>query len=210
MSVVTPTIPAPMVAARGRPSGGLAGWAVEWKLDGYRCQVLTGPHPQVRTRRGRNITDRVPELEALSRVGPEMILDGELITGAGRPTDFYALAGAVASRRSTGVTFVAFDLLWLDGCSLLEHPYDDRRTLLERLGVLADGALHVVPAFPGPEIDHVLAGCRELQLEGVVAKRRTSRYRPGPKRSTAWTKVKNEEWSRLHASRRLPHHVQVA
>ena len=106
-------IPAPMLAASGRPVGSLVGWTAEFKADGFRCQVAVSSARRVaRTRGGHDIADRLPELEVLSHVGVDMILDGEAIVGAGRPADFQGLAGAVASRRRdrTWTSFVAFDL----------------------------------------------------------------------------------------------------
>jgi bifunctional non-homologous end joining protein LigD len=86
------------------------------------------------------------------------------------------------------VTYVIFDLLWLDGHSLLERPYHERRSALE--GLELNGEHWRVPAAVVGHGAEVLAASREQQLEGVVAKRRDSRYEPG-RRSGVWTKVRN-------------------
>ena len=80
----------------------------------------------IRTRGGHDIADQLPELEALSHLGVDVILDGELVAGAGRPADFYAVIGSVSSRRRdrTQLNFLAFDLLWLDGSWLVDDPHD--------------------------------------------------------------------------------------
>jgi bifunctional non-homologous end joining protein LigD len=112
--------------------------------------------------------------------------DGELIAGAGRPAEFYELAGAMAARRrDRPVCFVAFDVLRLNGTSLLNVPQQERRQLLQQLAALTDDALPVVPSYPGGDLDDVLAGCEELALEGVVIKRHDARYLPG-RRSNGW------------------------
>jgi bifunctional non-homologous end joining protein LigD len=189
-------LPAPMLATSGRPNVGLDDWTVEVKLDGWRAIVgVSSEGYQVRTRRGRSIGDRLPELRALTAFGIDAVLDGELIAGAGRPAEFYELAGAMAaSRRDLPVCFVAFDVLRLDGTSLLNVPQQERRQLLQQLAALTDDTLPVVPSYPGGDLDDVLAGCEELALEGVVIKRHDARYLPG-RRSNGWRKAKAPSWS---------------
>lgn len=105
-------IPQPMLASHGRPAGSLAGWTAELKADGFRCQVgILGDRRVVRTRGGHDVDDRVPELAALVDLGVDVVLDGELIAGAGRPADFYQVIGSVASTRRDRpqLGFLAFD-----------------------------------------------------------------------------------------------------
>lgn len=154
------------------------------------------------TRTGRDITAKVPELTALAELGVECVLDGELVAGAGLPVDFYPLAGLIsARRRGAPVTFVAFDVLRLNGRSLLDYDLASRREVLECLVRLSDGALTAVTGFSGPDVDDVLAGCEQLAMEGVVLKRLDSPYRPG-RRSQDWRKVKCRAWRADHAERR--------
>lgn len=121
----------PMLATSGRPSGSLEGWAVEPKADGWRAQVAVDADEwTVWTRTGRDITARVPELTVLGELGVECVLDGELVAGAELRSDFYPLAGLVlARRRSAPVSFVAFDILRLNGRSLVA---DDRQSPARR------------------------------------------------------------------------------
>lgn len=199
-----------MLAARGVPAGSLDGWAVEPKLDGWRVTVAVDPGlpggVAVRTRRGHRITDMVPGIEALADAGRSFVIDGELVAGAGRASDFYALLPRVRPRGHTGVSpvavsFWAFDLLWCDGDLLTDQPYAQRRTTLETLTL--DGPCGVVPRFPGSDVHHLLAVCADHDVEGVVLKRLTSRYRPG-ERSRHWRKVKAPGWAAVHAQRRHP------
>jgi bifunctional non-homologous end joining protein LigD len=90
--------------------------------------------------------------------------------------------------RDTPVTYVAFDLLYLDGHSAMALGYADRRELLEALEL--DGASWRTPAYHRGEGGALLEATRELGIEGVVAKRLDSTYEPG-RRSSAWLKVKN-------------------
>jgi ATP-dependent DNA ligase len=84
-----------MLADRGLPRGDLAGWAAEPKLDGWRATVVVDPGLPggvvVRTRRGHGITSAVPGIGALTEIGHCVVLDGELVAGAGTAGDFYGL-----------------------------------------------------------------------------------------------------------------------
>jgi bifunctional non-homologous end joining protein LigD len=96
--------------------------------------------------------------------------------------------------RQVPVTYLAFDLLRLDGRDLTRRPYAERRQLLAGLG-LAGPHWQVPPAFGLPEGQDVdpaelLAASRQLRMEGIVAKRLGSSYQAG-RRSDQWIKVKN-------------------
>jgi bifunctional non-homologous end joining protein LigD len=101
------------------------------------------------------------------------------------------LASDSAVRRrvkDTPVTYVIFDLLYLDGHSTLSLGYEQRRELLEALEL--EGAAWRAPAYHRGEGSALLAATRELGIEGVVAKRLDSSYEPG-RRNSAWLKIKN-------------------
>jgi bifunctional non-homologous end joining protein LigD len=85
---------------------------------------------------------------------------------------------------------VLFDLLHLNGHPLLEASYDQRRTLLDQLG-LSGPSFAVTPSFTDEAGADVLAAAVRIGMEGVVAKRRASPYRPG-RRSPDWIKVKHQ------------------
>jgi bifunctional non-homologous end joining protein LigD len=87
------------------------------------------------------------------------------------------------------VTYLAFDLLSLNGHALLDLPWTQRRGLLDELG-LQGPSWQTPPAFTAEAGEDVQAGSVRQGLEGVVAKRLASRYEPG-RRSPAWIKVKN-------------------
>ena len=121
------------------------------------------------------------------------MLDGEVVAfdGDGRPS-FGALQGRMANRagrrRGPGVTYLVFDLLWLDGRLLTGLPYTERRRLLEELEV-AGPAWQTVASFAGAG-SALLEATREQGLEGVVAKRLQSIYLPG-RRTRNWLKTKH-------------------
>ncbi|WP_104053516.1 MULTISPECIES: ATP-dependent DNA ligase [unclassified Arthrobacter] len=179
-------------------------WAFEMKWDGVRAVVDVTPEgTRLISRNGNDMTAAYPELQELGRHlnGERAVLDGEIvaINKAGRP-DFGLLQPRMhlTKRRDietaaarTPVHLMIFDLLWLDGNSLMELPYSQRREILESAVEPAgeDGHVQVPPALE-MSMDEAVEASRELGLEGVMAKRRTSTYSPG-RRSKSWIKLKN-------------------
>jgi bifunctional non-homologous end joining protein LigD len=164
-------------------------WAYEVKWDGFRALVRTGVEFRVRSRRGWNMTELVPELAAIPAKG---IFDGELVSfdSDGRP-DFPSVCDRVLNRNAAiPLTFIVFDVLELDGQLTMRLPYSRRRELLDSLGLLAED-WHVSPAFDDPLALWDVVVKREY--EGIIAKRLTTPYRPGGR---AWIKVKNREYWR--------------
>ena len=184
-----------------------AAWAFEPKLDGWRALVyIDQGRLTVRTRRGRAITEQVPELDGLpAHVGRSCVLDGELVAGSGLPTDFYRLGPRLARRgdhptNARRLTFVAFDLLWVDDGPTIALPYEERRRQLVDLQLSGPGWA-TVASLNDPVAD-VMDACSALSLEGLVAKRLDAPYRPGV-RSSAWLKLKTAEWVTVHAPKRI-------
>ncbi|MDD4868250.1 MAG: DNA polymerase ligase N-terminal domain-containing protein, partial [Mycobacterium sp.] len=182
---------APMLATHGSVSALKAGqWAFEGKWDGYRLLVEADHGTlRVRSRRGRDVTGEYPELRSLAAdlADRHVVLDGEAVVldKAGVPS-FHAMQNR---GRGAHVEFWAFDLLYLDGRSLLRARYDDRRKLLE---TLAGGGRLIVPELLAGDGAEALEHSRERNWEGVVAKRRDSTYQPG-RRSASW--VKDKHWN---------------
>jgi bifunctional non-homologous end joining protein LigD len=205
------------VAAQQPPTDEQA-WAFELKLDGARalCHAAGGV-ATIRSRSGRDLIQCLPELADLARVlAPvEVVLDGELIVTDpdGRPRFEHLqhrLRAASAPlvrhlRRERPVTYVIFDLLWHGDRPILALPYLDRRAILEQLH-LTGPAWHTIDSFIGAQDrtgQALLEASRAHGLEGIVAKRTGSPYRPG-RRSRAWLKVKNFTRERLWVGGWLP------
>ncbi len=186
------------VEAFGDPDG----WAFEMKWDGVRAVCyLAGGEVRMLSRRGYDATVTYPEVaEALGRLGVESaVLDGEVVAmdDHGRPS-FSRLqqrmgltkpGDVAAARRNVGVQLVLFDLMSLDGQSLLRQDYDTRRALLVELLGDQRGLIQVPQNFDGGP-DEVLQISKSLGLEGIVAKRRSSIYQAGSRGHT-WLKIKN-------------------
>ncbi|MCZ2826509.1 MULTISPECIES: non-homologous end-joining DNA ligase [unclassified Modestobacter] len=195
----------PMLAAIGElPAAGDLRWGYEFKWDGVRAlaHVRSG-RVRLRARSGNDVTASYPELGPLpdALAGHDAVVDGEVVAldARGRP-DFGLLQGRMhrtgpeVARLAAAapVSYLVFDLLALDGESLLGLPYTARRERLDALGLGSDRWV-TTPWFRGDTAgvgQQVQAASRENGLEGVVAKRLDSVYRPGG-RGPDWRKVKN-------------------
>jgi bifunctional non-homologous end joining protein LigD len=199
----------PMLARAGSLPRDAGRWGFEVKWDGIRALAyVRAGAVELRARTGRDVSSRYPELGSFT--GPDVILDGEVVAfdDRGRPSferlqTRMHLASAAAVRVRAAecpVTYVAFDLLELDGRSLLAEPYERRRALLA--GLELAGAWQA-PAHRVGEGEALLEATRDLGLEGVVAKRLDSPYEPG-RRSACWIKVKHARRARLLVGGWLP------
>ena len=192
----------PMLATPGDPRTGPptgAGWAPEIKWDGIRLLADardTGLH--LLTRSGRDIAQAFPELAGITAVTADLLLDGEAVAMVGgRPSFGHVVdrvhtssaAAAAQLAASRPATYIAFDLLRVDGMSLTGLPWSARRSALEDL-------LHDVPGvLVSPVYDdgaQLLAATADQGLEGVVSKRRGAAYLEGG-RSTDWLKFPHRD-----------------
>jgi bifunctional non-homologous end joining protein LigD len=191
----------PMLAKLAPLPADDSGWAVEVKWDGVRAIAYCRPgRLELQTRNLNVVTDSYPEVRRLSRqIGArDTVLDGELVAfdEQGRPSferlqqRIHQTSDAIVRRRmkSHPVTYVIFDLLFLDGRDLKDEPYTVRRELLEGLGL--EGESWQTPGHSVGHAKELLAAAAERELEGIVLKRLDSRYAPG-KRTGSWLKVKN-------------------
>ncbi len=191
-----------MLAVAGELPADDAPWAYEMKWDGIRAIAhVAGAAVRLVGRTGRDLTASYPELRGLAApIGArQVVLDGEVVAfGGGAWPSFEALqqrmnvssaAGVRQLAAEIPVTYLAFDLLAVDGEWLLGQPYERRRARLDELGL--EGAhWQTPPAFIGVGGADVRAVSRQHRLEGIMAKRLASRYEPG-KRSAGWRKIKN-------------------
>jgi bifunctional non-homologous end joining protein LigD len=195
---------APMLASPGRLPGAEEGWAFEVKWDGVRALLYWhSGHPgrvRIESRNCKEIDARYPELHALGRqLGKhDAVLDGEIVAFDERGLPSFerlqkrmhltSKSAIARAARELPVTYAIFDLLYLDGRPTIELPYHQRRELLERLRL--KGAAWQVPVQRVGGGAELLAATAEQGLEGVIAKRLDSPYRPG-ERSEEWVKIKN-------------------
>jgi len=182
--------------------GDESGWAFEMKWDGVRAVAyLAAGRVKLLSRKGRDdtkayfdVADELPKINAKTA-----ILDGEVVVtdAAGRP-NFGLLQHRInltkpADIERTAKTYPAqlmlFDILELNGQSLIKKTYQERREILENLIPPEPGSrIQVPPIFEG-DLRAALETADQLRLEGVVAKRRNSIYQPG-RRTHIWLKIK--------------------
>jgi len=179
---------APMLATAGSVARLTAAqWAFEGKFDGFRLMVEADHgRLRLRSRSGRDVTGEYPQLRPLAEELAEhhVVLDGEVVAldDRGVPS-FHEIQNRARSGR---IQFWAFDILHLDGRSLLRARYRDRRRILETLS--AETCLTVPPLIDG-DGHEALEFSRKHRWEGVVAKKWESTYQPG-RRSASWVKDK--------------------
>lgn len=192
----------PMLAKPGKLPEEDDDYGFEIKWDGIRAILyISKGHVRILSRNLKDITKQYPELLALGTALPaeQAVLDGEIVafTTDGRPS-FSRLQGrmGLASSKSIALkmqeipaTYVIFDLLELNGISLLDKPYTERRKLLESLQLT--GTNWQVPAYKQGKGLELLTASRTLDLEGIIAKRLDSPYQAG-KRPGTWLKIKNQ------------------
>ncbi|HEV7646585.1 MAG TPA: DNA ligase D [Actinophytocola sp.] len=174
-------------------------WAYEFKWDGVRALArVEGGRLQLFSRKGNDITVTYPELRKLGEeLGATQVwLDGEIVAMEGGRPSFPALQQrmhvqhdrqARSLATTVPVTYLIFDVLYLDGRSCVDLPYSERRQLLEGLELQGPN-WNTSPSYAA-EGAAMVETAREQELEGVVAKRLTSRYFPG-RRSPDWIKIK--------------------
>jgi bifunctional non-homologous end joining protein LigD len=190
----------PMLAESGTVLHSDPQWRYEPKLDGYRViAFVANGAVRLQSRRALDLTSFFPEITAELAAQPaaQMILDGEIValSGDGRPS-FNALqnraqlksaAQIAAAQRETPVVLVCFDLLHFAGLDLRGATYEERRRYLSQCLMPAP---HLQLVHASENAEELYAAAVELGFEGILAKRRDSRYEPG-RRSRAWLKLKS-------------------
>ncbi|KTR08886.1 ATP-dependent DNA ligase [Curtobacterium luteum] len=186
--------------AKGEPRLDPADWAFELKWDGIRAlATVRDGKVTLRSRNGNDLTAQYPELQDLGeRAGVDGVYDGEIVAldDRGRPS-FQLLQNRMgltktreveAARATTPVRLLLFDVLEADGHELTRHGYTARREALAT--VIEPGGVIEVPDAVEGDFAAALAESERRGLEGVVAKKRGSKYAEG-RRSEAWLKVKH-------------------
>ena len=179
---------------------------VEDKFDGIRAQLhRNSKRAEIYSRDLRLITDQFHELaEQARKFEVDLILDGEIVAfELGRKLTFFDLQKRLG-RKTDGadlfasasadvpVAFIAFDLLWLDGRSLLKTALQERRELLRGLKLPEQFQIaEVFPAYSAAEIEEHFQQARRRLNEGLMIKDPSSFYTPGA-RGMFWFKLKKE------------------
>src|SRR6184192_1596806 len=179
---------------------------IEDKFDGIRAQLhRSAQRVEIFSRDLRRISDQFPELvERARKFEHDLIIDGEIVAfDEGRRLTFFDLQKRLGRKSDGGdlfegaaadvpVAFIIFDLLWLDGRSLLKTPLRERRERLGRLQLPRQfQRAEIVPAHSAAEIEQVFQQARRRLNEGLMIKDPESFYSPG-RRGMFWFKLKKE------------------
>lgn len=192
-------------------------WIFEVKWDGVRALAVCADETVLLSRTKRDITATYPEFERLHEriVALEAVVDGEVVALANGKPSFERLQARMNLQnprdiqrmmKEVPVNYIAFDLLYLDGKSMIEAPVEERKQLLGEIVVPAPNVL--VSDYVEGEGTALFEAARAQGLEGIVAKRLGGPYRPG-RRTRDWIKIKTVHdadvviggWSRGEGSR---------
>jgi bifunctional non-homologous end joining protein LigD len=170
-------------------------WLYELKLDGFRAEgIKSGGRVYLRSRNDKDFNAKYPAIvQALAAMPDETVIDGEIVAlESGRPS-FSALQNYGAG--TTTLVYYVFDLLVLAGIGVMNDPLTTRRELLrERVLPNLDEPIRESPELEAT-LPALIRSVKANRLEGLIAKRRDSRYEPG-QRSGAWQKMRvNREQS---------------
>jgi bifunctional non-homologous end joining protein LigD len=177
---------------------GRRGWIYEVKYDGWRLMVgSAASRVHIRTRGGADYTRVFPEIvEGVAALpGGPHILDGEgVVLDEHGHSCFDRFQDRALPRRppkpsADPVLFMVFDILMLDGRALIADPVESRKLQLQELLGACSGALRYVPHAPWNHGRELFQQAKSINLEGLVAKRLGSVYKPG-ERTADWQKVK--------------------
>jgi bifunctional non-homologous end joining protein LigD len=182
----------PMKARLAEKPSADGDWSYELKFDGIRLiAVKAGKKVSLLSRNKNELAGRFPEIvEAIGNLpARECVIDGEVVAldAEGR-SSFQLLQARDMEGRKSPVYFYAFDLLQLDGRSLIALPLKARKDVLEKLCADAGDPIRY-SAEIGDDARALLEEVKRRGLEGIVAKQRNSVYEPG-RRSGAWIKLK--------------------
>ncbi|MCW3995894.1 MAG: non-homologous end-joining DNA ligase [Candidatus Bathyarchaeota archaeon] len=171
-------------------------WIFEIKWDGFRAIAYIEEPFSLRSRSGKELKSNFPELTELKRLSSNIVVDGEIIVMREGTPDFQSLlergqavSASEIQRQSTRMpaTYIVFDILEKDGEGLTNLPLMERKALLK--DSLREGAYVLLCDYIEDKGEAYFKLVLEKGLEGVMAKRKDSRYEEGL-RTGSWLKIK--------------------
>jgi len=186
----------PMLAQTAKAPFSSADWLFEIKWDGIRAISYVDQKLSIRSRNDKELRQNFPELEELNTLAQRAVLDGEIVVIRNGKPDFQTL---IERNRSTSaqsikytaskfpVLYVVFDILEKDGEPLLDFPLSERKKLLKEY--VTEGKNVILTEHVEERGEAYFEATLKQDLEGIIAKKKNSRYAPGV-RSENWLKIK--------------------
>ena len=167
-------------------------WIYEIKFDGYRALAMRGgSETRILSRNQNDLGKKLTEVrDSIAALDVQnAIIDGEIVAldEKGR-SSFQLLQAFEMNQERPPIVFYAFDLLQLNGKDLRNLPVEQRKAKLEALLKKPPGVIRYSVSFT-KDVQELLSRTRDMGLEGLIGKRRGSKYEPG-RRSGAWIKLK--------------------
>jgi DNA ligase D-like protein (predicted ligase)/DNA ligase D-like protein (predicted 3'-phosphoesterase) len=171
-------------------------WIFEVKWDGIRAISYVNGGLSIRSRNGREMKYNFPELEELTNLTENCVVDGEIVVMKGGKADFQVLSERNKTTSIENVrymsqtlpaTYIVFDILEKDGRPLLSLPLIERKRLLKEYA--REGSHVVLSAYVESEGEAYYKAALAKGIEGIMAKRKDSKYEPGVRNSN-WLKIK--------------------
>jgi bifunctional non-homologous end joining protein LigD len=186
----------PMLAKVAEEAFSDKDWIFEVKWDGFRAIAYVEEPFSLKSRNEKELKKNFPELQELTKLAKNIVVDGEIIVMREGKPDFQSLlerGQAVSERevqRQEGrapAAYIVFDILEKDGKSLTKLPLMERKTILKES--LPEGSNVLLCDFIDEKGESYFKLALEKGLEGVVAKKKDSQYEEGL-RTGSWLKIK--------------------
>jgi DNA ligase D-like protein (predicted ligase) len=187
----------PMLAKTTEKPFSGSDWVFEIKWDGFRAIAYIDDFYTLQSRNGKELKNNFPELEELRSLASKVVVDGEIVVMKDGKVDFQALGGrgklispTVIEKLSaeSPATYVLFDILEKDCKPLIDLPLIERKEILKES--VKEGKRVIINDYTENNGEQFYKAILEHNLEGMVAKRKDSRYEQGL-RTGSWLKVKN-------------------
>jgi len=173
------------------------GWFYEMKWDGYRSIVyMDNGIVNLCSRNNKSFNEKYyPLTQRFREWNIDAVLDGEIVVVNDEGVPDFGNLQLWRSEADGHLFFYAFDILWLEGVSVMHLPIEERRQILKAIIPLNDPMLRTSESLKDSG-QKAFEEARDLHLEGVMAKRSGSLYLPG-QRSKDWLKIKTEKRQEL-------------
>jgi bifunctional non-homologous end joining protein LigD len=171
-------------------------WIFEIKWDGFRAIAHVNKNLSLKSRNGKELKYSFPELNELTELASNVVLDGEIVVMREGKADFQSLLERNKALSNTDIelqskrlpaVYVVFDILEKDGKTLINLPLTERKSILKK--VLKEGNHILLSDFVETNGEAYFKAALEKGIEGIVAKKKDSPYEPGL-RSNNWLKLK--------------------